>query len=164
MDLFFGESEKRYLSMHLASALIFIPYGCMVDEFQHIIYENPGMSPVERKAVWKRLEGEYKPHLDYDGDPFFGNGGHWQRQSHIYERPFYYIDYCLAQICALQYRVWMEKDRNAAFQSYLELLRKAGTRKFTDLVAEAGLKSPFEPGCIDSIIGGASDILAALRG
>ena len=162
MNLFFGDDSKRYLYMHLASALAFIPYGCMVDEFQHIVYENPEMTPTERKEAWQKLEGEYKPHLDYDGDPFFGKGGHWQRQSHIYERPFYYIDYCLAQTCALQYRVWMETDSEAAWKSYIELLKKAGTKKLTDVVTEAGLKSPFEPGCIESIAGGAFKILEQL--
>ena len=163
MDLFFHGDSTRYLYMHLASALAFIPYGCMVDEFQHIMYDNPGLSPDERKAVWQKLEGEYKPHLDYDGDPFFGKGGHWQRQSHIFEVPFYYIDYCLAQTCALQFRVWMETDREAAWKSYIELLKKAGTRKFTDIVAEAGLKSPFADDCIGTLINGVSEILAKLR-
>jgi len=163
MELFFGDKTSEYLYMHLAAALAFIPYGCMVDEFQHIVYENPDMTPQERKEVWQRLEREYKPHLDYDGDPFFGTGGNWQRQTHIYERPFYYIDYCLAQTCALQYRVWMETDRAAAWKSYLGLLKKAGTRKLTDLIAEAGLQSPFEQGCIETIITGAGKILVQLR-
>ena len=163
MDLFFGNDTKKYLYMHLASALAFIPYGCMVDEFQHIIYENPGMTPAERKAVWQRLEGEYKPHLDYDGDPFFGKGGHWQRQAHIFVDPFYYIDYCIAQTCALQYRIWMETDRAAAWKSYLELLKKAGTKTLTDVVAEAGLKSPFDLDCFEMISGGAEKILAKLK-
>jgi len=151
---FFKEDTEKFMHMHLAAALAFIPYGCMVDEFQHIIYENPNMSPSERKLVWKKLEDEYKPHLDYDGDPFFGNGGHWQRQSHIYERPFYYIDYCLAQTCALQYRVWMQSNKAAAWKSYIDLMKKAGTLKLTDLIAEAGLKSPFENGCIETIVTG----------
>ena len=163
MELFFGDDYKKYLYTHLASALAFIPYGCMVDEFQHIVYENPDMTPRERKDAWQKLESEYKPHLDYDGDPFFGKGGHWQRQSHIYERPFYYIDYCLAQTCALQYRLWMEEDREAAWASYIGLLNKAGTGTLTSLVTEAGLKSPFDPGCMESIIRGAAKILKQLK-
>ena len=159
MRLFFAGDTDRFLYMQLASALIFLPYGCMVDEFQHIVYENPGYTSAERKAVWKRLESEYKPYLDYDGDEFFGNGGAWQRQAHIYERPFYYIDYCIAQTCAIQYRILMEADRGAAWKSYLELLKKAGTRKLTDIVAQAGLKSPFDIDCIDMIISGSKKIL-----
>ena len=163
MHSFFKEDTERFLYMQLVSSLMFIPYGCMVDEFQHIIYENPDMTPAERKATWKKLEGEYKPHLDYDGDPFFGNGGHWQRQMHIYERPFYYIDYCLAQTCAIQYRIWMESNKTAAWKSYIDLLEKAGTRKLTDLIAEAGLKSPFESGCIETLTNGADNLLGKLR-
>jgi oligoendopeptidase F len=163
MNLFFGDDMKKYLYMHLAAALAFIPYGCMVDEFQHIVYENPGMTPAERKAAWQKLESAYKPHLDYDGDVFFGKGGLWQRQAHIYERPFYYIDYCLAQTCALQYRVWMETDRDAAWKSYLELLKKAGTKKFTDIVTEAQLKSPFDPDCIKTLVDGATKIMAKFK-
>ena len=159
MRLFFAEDTDRFLYMQLASAMAFLPYGCMVDEFQHIVYSNPGLTPAERKAEWLKLEAVYKPYLDYDGDPFFGKGGAWQRQAHIYERPFYYIDYCIAQTCALQYRVLMESDREAAWRSYLELLKKAGTKKLTDVVREAGLKSPFDPDCIDTIIAGASAIL-----
>ena len=154
MRLFFAEDTEKFLYMQLASALDFLPYGCMVDEFQHIVYENPGMTPAERKEAWQKLEGEYKPSIDYDGDPFFGKGGAWQRQSHIYERPFYYIDYCIAQTCALQYHKWMSDDRAAAWNSYVSLLKKAGTVKLTDLVREAGLKSPFDNDCIDSIIAG----------
>jgi M3 family oligoendopeptidase len=159
MKLFFKDDTEKFLHMQLASSLAFIPYGCMVDEFQHIIYEKPELSPDERKAVWQQLEQEYKPYLDYDGDPFFGKGGHWQRQTHIYENPFYYIDYCLAQTCAVQYRLWMESNRDAAWKSYIDLLKKAGTRKLTDIVAEAGLKSPFDGDCIKSIVEGAKKLL-----
>ena len=163
MHLFFADKTENFLYMQLASALVFLPYGCMVDEFQHIVYENPGMTPAERKAVWKKLEGEYRPYMDYDGDPFFGNGGVWQKQAHIYENPFYYIDYCLAEMCALQYRIWMESDREAAWKSYLGLCGKAGTKKLTEVISEAGLKSPFDPDCMDTIIAGASKILKKLR-
>ena len=162
MRLFFKDETEKFLHMQLASALAFIPYGCMVDEFQHIIHEKPDLTPAERKAVWQKLETEYKPHLDYDGDKFFGKGGHWQRQAHIYENPFYYIDYCLAQSCALQYRIWMETNKSAAWKSYIDLLKKAGTRKLTDVVAEAGLKSPFDGDCITTLVTGAGSLLEKL--
>ena len=149
--------------MHLAAALIFLPYGCLVDEFQHEVYDHPELTPAERKALWRRLEREYQPHLDYDGDPFFGAGGLWQRQSHIYERPFYYIDYCLAQTCALQYRVWMERDFPSAWKSYCGLSKKAGSKRLTELIAEAGLRSPFEDGCMRFVAGAAERILTGLE-
>ena len=89
MEMFFGDRADDYRKMHLEDGCAFIPYGCMVDEFQHIVYENPDMTPKERKQVWKELEQVYKPHLDYEGDPFFGEGGFWQKQHHIFDLPFY---------------------------------------------------------------------------
>ena len=160
MHLFFGEDTARYRRQHLEAAVMFLPYGCMVDEFQHEVYDHPEMTPAERKATWLRLEKEYQPHFDYDGDPFFGAGGRWQRQSHIYEVPFYYIDYCLAQTCALAFRIAMERDFADAWERYCALSRKAGTERFTDLVTGAGLKSPFAPGCMEEIAAGIEAILA----
>ena len=163
MHLFFGEDARRYRAMHLAAALIFLPYGCLVDEFQHEVYDHPEMTPAERKATWRRLEQEYEPHLDYDGDPFLSAGGLWQRQSHIYERPFYYIDYCLAQTCALQYRIWMEQDFQAAWKSYCDLSKKSGSERLTELVAEAGLRSPFADGCMQYVAEESAKILDQLE-
>ncbi len=159
MHLFFGDKTPRYLYMQLASALIFIPYGCMVDEFQHIVYENPTLTPDERKKVWRELEGQYKPHLNYEDDPFFGKGGTWQRQVHIYENPFYYIDYCLAQTCALQFLVKMNENYKEAWEGYLTLCSRGGTLKFTHLIREAGLKSPFEEGCIKDMVKGMETLI-----
>lgn len=152
MPLFFGQRAQDYRDMHLEDAAAFIPYGCMVDEFQHIVYENPGMTPAERKAAWRRLEQEYKPHLDYGGDSFFGEGGFWQKQLHIYDYPLYYIDYCLAQTCALQYKVRMDADFDAAWQSYLKLCKLSASDFYTAMIKEVGLDSPFEPGCIKNIV------------
>ena len=152
MPLFFGDRAQEYRDMHLEDAAAFIPYGCMVDEFQHIVYENPDMTPAERKAAWKKLEQEYKPHLDYGDDSFFGEGGFWQKQLHIYDYPLYYIDYCLAQTCALQYKVKMDADFEGAWQSYLKLCKLSASDFYTAMIKEVGLDSPFEQGCIKNIV------------
>lgn len=152
MHLFFGDRAQDYRDMHLEDAAAFIPYGCMVDEFQHIVYENPDMTPAERKAAWKKLEKEYKPHLDYGDDSFFGQGGFWQKQLHIYDYPLYYIDYCLAQTCALQYKVKMDADFGEAWESYLKLCKLSASDFYTAMIKEVGLMSPFEPGCVKNIV------------
>ena len=136
MNLFFGDRAQDYVEMHLEDAAAFIPYGCMVDEFQHIVYEHPELTPAERKQAWSRLEREYKPHLDYEGDPFFGQGGFWQKQLHIYDYPLYYIDYCLAQTCALQYKVKMDADFTEAWKSYLKLCRLSASDFYTNMIKE----------------------------
>lgn len=153
IGLFFGERADDYRDMHLEDAAAFIPYGCMVDEFQHIVYENPGMTPDERKMAWLELEKVYRPHMDYEGDAFFAKGGFWQRQLHIYDYPFYYIDYCLAQTCAIQYKAMMDEDYEKAWESYLKFCRLSASGFFTDMLKEVGLKSPFEDGCIKNVIG-----------
>ena len=152
MNLFFGDRAQDYVEMHLEDAAAFIPYGCMVDEFQHIVYEHPELTPAERKQAWSRLEREYKPHLDYEGDPFFGQGGFWQKQLHIYDYPLYYIDYCLAQTCALQYKVKMDADFTEAWKSYLKLCRLSASDFYTNMIKKVGLDSPFEPGCVKNIV------------
>lgn len=152
MELFFGDRADDYRAMHLEDAVAFIPYGCMVDEFQHIVYENPNMTPAERKAAWSKLEQEYKPHLDYGDNTFYGKGGFWQKQHHIYSYPFYYIDYCLAQTCALQYKAMMDEDYTAAWQSYLKLCKLSASDFYTNMLKEVGLRSPFEDGCILNIV------------
>lgn len=152
MSLFFDDKTKQYEQSHFESAAIFIPYGCMVDEFQHRVYENPDMTPAERHGVWKKLEKEYRPHLSYEGNPYFEKGGFWQKQLHIYDYPLYYIDYCLAQTCAFQYKIWMDEDYLEAWQSYLRLCELSASDYFVNLIEEVGLENPFKEGCIKEIV------------
>jgi M3 family oligoendopeptidase len=159
MHLFFGAKADKYRYMHLGKSLTFIPYGCAVDEFQHIVYENPDMSPNDRKEAWMELEKVYMPHVNYDGDPFFGAGCRWQRQLHIYEEPFYYIDYCLAQTCALEFWALAQKDRASAFERYLGLCRLGGTGTFISLLKKVGLANPFDENCLNTVSDTAQDWL-----
>ncbi len=152
MEKFFGDRKDDYLNMHFADSAIFVPYGTMVDEFQHIVYENPDMTPAERKAVWLKLEGEYRPFIDYEDDPFFGIGGYWQRQSHIFQSPFYYIDYVLASVCAMQFKVMMDEDYKNAWNNYLKLCKLSAKDFYVNMIKEVGLISPFADGCIEELV------------
>ena len=152
MDLFFGERKDDYLTMHLEDASAFVPYGCMVDEFQHIVYAKPEMTPQERKEVWMQLEKEYRPHMDYEDDPFYSNGGFWQRQPHIFQVPFYYIDYCLASVCAMQFKVMMDEDFEKAWNNYYKLCKLSASDFFVNVIKEVGLQNPFEDGCIKELV------------
>lgn len=143
-DEFFGSDSEKFRYSHLFGALTFIPYGAMVDHFQHIIYEHPEMSPAQRHEVWSELIRVYMPWMKLDGSPFYGEGKGWQRQLHIYENPFYYIDYCLAQTVALEFWAIMQRSHSDAWERYMKLVRKAGTQTFTELVETAGLDSPFD--------------------
>lgn len=159
MDLFFKDETEKYKFSHLSGALLFLPYGVAVDEFQHVVYENPEMTPIERKAAWKKIEQIYLPHRDFDGNKYLEGGSFWQRQAHIFASPFYYIDYALAQICAFQFWKRSREDFKDAWKDYIHLCQLGGSMAFTKLVSEAGLISPFEDGCIQSVMGTIEDYL-----
>ena len=158
-ELFFGADADKFRYTHLAERLCFIPYGTMVDHFQHIIFEYPEFGPEERHMVWQELLGVYMPWVRPDDLPFYGEGKAWQRQAHIYKRPFYYIDYCLAQTVALQFWARIREDREAAWKTYMDYTRLGGSMVFTDLLREAGLQSPFDPDCLKNIAAGVKEFL-----
>ena len=160
-DGFFGPDARKFKYSHLAGAITFIPYGTMVDHFQHIVYEKPEMTPAERHAEWKRLLGIYMPWMKLDGGiPFYADGEGWQRQLHIYECPFYYIDYCLAQTVALEFWAMIQKDRKDAWEHYMAYTKQGGSRTFVDLLKHAGLTSPFDEACLKGVCEAAAKWLA----
>ena len=149
---FFGPDTDKFLYSHLASAIKFIPYGTMVDHFQHIVYEKPDMTPAQRHGVWKELLGIYMRWQKLDGEiPFYSEGEGWQRQSHIYSSPFYYIDYCLAQTVSLEFWAMLQEDRKNAWEHYMAYTIQGGTQTFTDLLKNADLVSPFDPNCLKEV-------------
>lgn len=163
MENFFKDDTDKYKYLHLSSAIKFIPYGVLVDHFQHKIYENPNLTPAERKSIWRELEKVYKPHCDYSENPFLEKGTWWFQQAHIFEVPFYYIDYTLAQICALQFWQKMNKNYKESWKDYLNLCHEGGTKSFLNLLKVANLKSPFEDGCVEDIIGDVKNYLSKFQ-
>jgi M3 family oligoendopeptidase len=159
MALFFGDDAEAYRKQHLTESLLFLPYGVAIDHFQHTIYETPSLSAVERKKVWSDLERTYLPWRRYGDLPLAGEGGLWQRQIHVYNYPFYYIDYTLAQTCALQLWLSSIEDHDRALETYIALCERGGSLPFTKLVQSAGLVSPFEPGCLAEVVSQARAVL-----
>jgi M3 family oligoendopeptidase len=149
--LFFGDDTPKYELTQCADSLTFIPYGTQVDEFQTLVYENPDMTPAQRNELWMSLEKKYRPWNDFEDLPFYGRGAGWQRQLHIYLYPLYYIDYCMAQTVAFQFWFAFLKDREDAWKRYLAFVDKGGTQTFEELVRGAGLKVPYDEGCIKEI-------------
>ena len=163
MEKFFRDEAGAYRFKHLADGLSFLPYGCIVDEFQHYAYENPTATPAERKAYYLSLEKKYRPYLTYDGIPYLEEGTRWQYQSHIYQSPFYYIDYCLAQTVALGFLALSRKSYPEALARYKQFARSRGSLPFETLVTRAGLADPFAEGALASLAGEMEKILASLR-
>ncbi len=157
---FFGKDANKYRYAHLAGAIKFIPYGTLVDHFQHSVYEKPDMTPKQRHEEWKRLMGIYMPFVKLDGEiPFYSEGQHWQLKHHIYSSPFYYIDYCLAQTVSLEFWAMINEDYDNAWKHYMAYTKQGGSATFVDLLKNADLKSPFEEETLKEVCKKASDFL-----
>ncbi|MEM6397682.1 MAG: M3 family oligoendopeptidase [Bacteroidota bacterium] len=162
MKNFFGPDTDKYFYSHLSGSVRFLPYGVAIDEFQHRIYAQPDLTGSERRAIWRELEGVYLPQRNYDSNSYLNSGGYWQRQSHVFSAPFYYIDYCLAQICAFQFWLMNEEDHEKAWSNYLTLCKAGGSGSFLELVELAGLESPFDEGVIERIAKAVGDRLESM--
>jgi len=152
MNLFFGDKTEEYLTAHLIGALCTIPYLVSVDEFQHRVYDDPGMDARARRSVWREIERKYMPWRDYDGNAFLEEGGFWMQKQHIFLYPFYYIEYALSQICAFQYYGRMKEDRPAAWADYLRLCRAGGTKGYFELLETGNLLNPFREGTVEKSV------------
>ncbi|MBS1536761.1 MAG: M3 family oligoendopeptidase [Bacteroidetes bacterium] len=163
MDKFFGTETSKFKFYHLLRSLMFLPYCCAVDEFQHWVYENPEVTPADRKSKWHELELKYLPWRKYEDLPYAEEGTVWQFQKHIYDMPFYYIDYALAQICALQ--IWSKSRKNMteALEDYIRICEIGGSKTFLEIVKAGNMHSPFETECLDSVIHEAEEWLEAWK-
>lgn len=159
IDLFFGDKTAEYKFYHIGGAVTFIPYGTIVDYFQQTCYDNPDMTPAERNAFYNKIEKEFLPWMTTEGIPALQDGRRWQRQAHIFESPFYYIDYCFAQFTALQFLAMSQEDYKAAFDKYIRFLNYGGTKTYVELLEACGLKSPFEEESFKLVVASVEKIL-----
>lgn len=159
LDKFFGDKTDVYKFRHISSAVTFIPYGTIVDYFQQTCYDNPNMTPSERNAFYNKIEKQFLPHMSTEGIPALQDGRRWQRQAHIFETPFYYIDYCFAQFTALQFLALSQQDYKATFEKYIKFLNFGGTKTFVELLQECGLMSPFEEESFKLVVASCEKIL-----
>ncbi|MBG9390262.1 M3 family oligoendopeptidase [Caenimonas aquaedulcis] len=144
---FFADEEhaRRFRKKLWVGAVELICYICVVDEFQHWVYENPGATPAERDAQWDRSWETYIPGLDFGGiEPM--RSARWYAQTHIFRMPFYYIDYAIAELGAMQLALMDKTDPARTLETYLELCRIGGTQGVLDIFRSAGLRSPFDAG------------------
>jgi M3 family oligoendopeptidase len=159
MDKFFGSDADRFRQIHLAQSLLFLPYGCAVDHFQHLVYANPDATPQERNEMWQQMETRYLPWRKYGDLEYPTLGGLWQEKQHIYCVPFYYIDYTLALCCAMQFWVKGTSNYEQTLAEYIALCQLGGKAPFQELVRSANLVSPFQPGCLKTVVDRAREFL-----
>ena len=152
MSKFFGQDDEKYRYAHLVDAIQFLPYGATVDEFQHWVYEHPNASHEDRCKKWKELEGKYTPHKVYDDVPTLNKGRYWLRQSHIFQVPFYYIDYTLSQVVAFQFLAESRKNQPKAWKKYVKLCKCGGKYPFKEMMEKNSLRCPFDEGVLEKNI------------
>jgi len=155
MERFFGGSREKadcYRRDHFQGCLTVIPYMACVDEFQEKVYAGRLTDAGDRYNLWRRLEQKYMPWRSYDGIGFLEKGGFWLQKQHIFMFPFYYIDYALAQFCALQYYFQAEEDREKAWSAYLRLCRAGGSMPYLQLLQLGGLDCPLEESTIAALM------------
>ncbi len=159
-ELFFGEEADKYRFAHLQDAVTFVPFGVAVDEFQHICYAHPELTPKERTLEWHKLEEKYMPWRKYDkDDEFFGRGGYWYHKLHIYLYPFCYINYTLTTMGAMEFKKKNAMDHKAAWEDYLKLCRCGGSLSYLETLRHANLSVPFADGAVAEAMEYAKQIL-----
>ena len=145
LGVFYAEAEaNRARRGHLEDLARMIPWIATIDAFQHWIYTNPGHSRAQRTEKWLELDERFGPALDWTGlEPFRETS--WQRQLHLFGVPFYYIEYGIAQLGALQLWLQSRQDEKKALANYENAMRLGGSRPLPELFAAAELKFDFGP-------------------
>ena len=149
----FGEDAEKYVYYNLHDYITFIPFGVAVDEFQHICYKNPDMTPAERTAAWRELEKKYMPWRKYDAeDEFMENGGYWYHKQHIFMYPLYYIEYSIATVNAMEmYKKYVEHP-GTAWQEYLSFADVGGSKGYLEILELANLTPVYEDGAVKKAV------------
>ncbi len=153
-NVFFKTSEElhRAKEQQLERVITIFPWIATIDKFQHWIYKNPQHSLEERAKAWVEISDEFtSPVLNYDGLDDYRSYG-WQRQLHLYEVPFYYIEYGIAQLGAIGMWQQFKKNKDAALNNYIQALSLGATTTLPNLFKAAGLEFNFSPEYISKLM------------
>lgn len=153
-NVFFKTSEElhRAKEQQLERVIIIFPWIATIDKFQHWVYKNPQHSLEERAKAWVEISDEFtSPVLNYDGLDDYRSYG-WQRQLHLYEVPFYYIEYGIAQLGAIGMWQQFKKNKDAALNNYIQALSLGATTTLPNLFKAAGLEFNFSPEYISKLM------------
>jgi oligoendopeptidase F len=152
--VFFDNKEelKRAKEQQLERVVTIFPWIATIDKFQHWIYENPQHTEEERAQNWVRILDEFSsPVIDFSGLDEYRRFG-WQRQLHLFEVPFYYIEYGIAQLGAIGLWKQYKKDPGVAIDNYIRALDLGGTATLPELFKAAGLQFDFSPAHISELM------------
>ncbi|HEX8315245.1 MAG TPA: M3 family oligoendopeptidase, partial [Flavisolibacter sp.] len=153
-DVFFDNEEdlQRAKQHQLERVITIFPWIATIDKFQHWIYENPAHTPEQRSEIWRSILNDYTSiAMDVSGLEDYRKYS-WQRQLHLYEVPFYYIEYGIAQLGAIGLWKQFKEDKEKAVNNYINALQLGGTKTLPQLYEAAGLKFSFSPDYISELM------------
>ncbi len=153
-DVFFDNEEemKRAKRHQLERVITIFPWIATIDKFQHWIYQNPGHTLDERKENWLAILNEFSSSvINFDGLENF-RGYNWQKQLHLFEVPFYYIEYGIAQLGAIGMWKQYRENPQAALENYKYALSLGGTKTLPELYKAAGIPFDFSPATINDLM------------
>ncbi|MBO4236087.1 MAG: M3 family oligoendopeptidase [Firmicutes bacterium] len=156
---FFGEDADKYRFYNMQELITLIPAACAVDEFQHICYSNPDLTPKERTLEWRKLEKKYLPWRKYDQDECMESGGYWYSLSHVFYYPFYYINYALARVHAMEMKKKYALHPKVTWMTYMSLIEQGGRLGYDEVVEKAGLTPLFTEGAVAEAMSYAKEVM-----
>ena len=154
---------NRAKSKELERVITIFPWIATIDKFQHWVYENPGHTEQERTEKWVEILNEFSSsEVDFSGLDEYRKSS-WQRQLHLFEVPFYYIEYGIAQLGAIGLWMQFKKNKEQALNNYINALSKGGTKTLPELYKAAGLEFNFSPDHIRDLMEFVKSELVALE-
>ena len=150
-EFYSAADANRARRVHLEGIIGIFPWIATVDAFQHWIYTHPGHSRAERAAAWLELMDRFGGDVDWSGYEA-ARANLWHRQLHIFTHPFYYIEYGIAQLGALQVWANSKRDKVKALNDYKKSLALGGSRPLPELFSAAGCKFEFDAATIKPLI------------
>lgn len=149
LDMFVGKHKDKYIRNHLMQQLENLAYRCAIDEFEHLMYDR-NLSRVQLCELWADISGRYTP-WNTPSPEDIRQGTCWPRQTHIVERPFYYIQYDIAQISTYEFYLKMKNSFQQAWTDYVRLCGEGGSKSYPELLETAHLSNPFTGNTVEAI-------------
>ena len=146
-DVFFSDKNELHRAQleELERVISVLPWIATIDKYQHWLYTNPGHTNEEREAEWMKILNEFSTGVtDWSGFEEY-RAHFWQKQLHLYEVPFYYIEYGIAQLGAIGMWMQFKNKREEALDNYCKALALGGTKTLPELYKTAGLEFDFSP-------------------
>jgi len=151
LEFIVGEQKELFRRNHLYELLRYLPYRCAIDEFEHKVHENTALTKARRCELWREIEQKYMPWRAGSSHESVKSGTSWHNQPHLFNYPFSYIDYNLAQMSAFEFYGRSKLNYQETWKDYVAFCSKGGSTSYLNLLAAGNLTNPFSDGAVADI-------------